>query len=468
MFGGLMKSKLYPHQKENLKFHLTMPRSADFSEMGIGKTLIALAKITHLIAKGTINKVLIICPCSVIPVWEKEIEKHTSLTYITLEGSLLDKGKILNEHPNEDIYIVSYDTIPGRKTTKNVLLKILFMLKFDMIVCDEVTFIKNYETLRFKAVRLLCDSTNQILFLTGTPITNRPDTIFTIYSALDQGETFGKNFYKARNKYFRNIGVTFPIWQIRETMKDELSHKIYTKAVRITKDECLNLPPKIFTPRYCELANEERKVYKPIAAEILRILRIGDTKINIPNALTKLSKLSQICSGFLYGNEGQVVTFSNNQKIKLLEEVLEEIGDEKVIIYTRWREDQRIICSTLERLHKSFRTLSGDSKDRKIPIQDFQEKEEVKILVANIAVGGYALTLTATRYIIYYSLSFALTDWLQSQDRIHRVGQTKTCFYIPLLVRDSIDEYIYESLEHKVDLAKTIIDPERLKKHLES
>lgn len=465
MFGGLIKSKLYPHQKDNLRFHLSQKRTADFSEMGTGKTAVALGKIAHLVAKGEITKTLIICPRSVIPVWANQIETHSYLSYTILEGSLFNKGKLLTARQNEDIYIVSYDSIPGRKSTKDILLKILLMFKFDMVVLDEVTFIKNYKTYRFQAVRMLCDVAKHVLFLTGTPITNRPDTIFTIYLALDKGETFGRNFFRARNKYFKNVGIVFPIWQVKETMKDELTQRIYTKAVRVRKEDCLSLPEKVFLPRYCELTEKQKILYKPIAEEIIKSLKIGEAKINIPNTLAKMSKLSQICSGFVYATDGKVVPVESGKQ-ELLREVLEEIGEEKVIIYTRWKEDIQIISHILDASKRRYVIIEGSTMDRKTPVDLFQNDPDIKVLIAQITTGGYALTLTASHYIIYYSLTFALTDWLQSQDRIHRMGQNKTCFYIPLLTKNSIDEYIYESLERKIDVAKAIIDVKRLEKYL--
>ena len=461
MFGGLIKTQLYPHQKKNLAFHLAQARTADFSEMGVGKTLTALAKIAHLIAKGEINRTLIICPMSAISTWELEIKKHTHMTCLALKGDMWKKGELLTTKNSEDIYIISYDAIPGRARTRTILLGALMSFGFDMVVCDEVTFIKNYETVRFQSVLYLCDAAKYVLFLTGTPIANRPDSIFNIYRALDKGDTFGDNYFRARAKFF--TPGAFHQWYLRDEKKAELSHKMYLRAVRSRKDECLSLPPKIFSPRYCELSKDQRKIYEPVADELLKRFKIGEHKFRITTPLVKLAKLSQICSGFMYDNSGRPVYAEENAKAKLLEEVLEEIGDEKVIIFTRWKEDQRVVQKVAGGLRRPYRCLSGETRDRGKVIQDFQEDAGVKVLISNISVGGYAVTLTASAYAIYYSLNFALTDWLQSQDRIHRVGQTRMCQYIPLLCKNTIDEYVHKALEKKVDLSTSIVDPNLLK-----
>jgi SNF2 family DNA or RNA helicase len=461
MFGGLIRSKLYDHQRGNLTFHLGQNKTGDFSHMGTGKTLTAMGKIAHLVAKGEVGKTLIICPMSAIAVWEIELSKHSSLNYVTFKGQLFEKGEMMNKYPAEDVYIISYDALSGRKRTKNILLNALLAFHFDMVVCDEVTFIKNYETLRFKAVKKLCDAAKHTLFLTGTPTDGRPDTVFNIYLAMDGGITFGTSFPKFRNKYYRNVSAGFPVYKIRETMVDELTHKMYLRAVRVRKEDCLTLPPKVFAPRYCELSKSVREVYDPVREELLRRFKIGEHKFRITNPLTKLSKLSQICSGFMYDNRGIAVYTKDNAKVELLREVLEEIGNgEKVIIFTRWREDTKIVSEALKSINRSFRELAGTTTERKEIIKEFQGEASLHTLVSHITVGGYSTTLTAASHVIYFTLNFALTDWLQSQDRIHRDGQKKTCIYIPLLCKDTVDTYIYRALEKKVDLSTQIVDPE--------
>lgn len=459
MFGGLIKTPLMDHQRTNLDFHLVQPRTADFSEMGCGKSLIALGKIAHLIMKGEINRALVISPMSAMASWEIEIKKHTGMTCVPLRGQLFEKGEILTKNQKEDIYLISYDSIPGRKRTRNIMLSALRAFGFDMVICDEVPLIKTYETLRFQSVVQLCDDAKYVLFLTGTPITNRPETIFNIYRALDRGETFGTDLLRTRNKYFRQVGVGFPVYKLREDKRDELTHKMYLKAIRIRKDECLSLPPKIFSPRYCNLSDEQHHIYYPVAEELVKKFKMGDHKFRIMNPLTKLSKLSQICSGFMYDDSGKAMYIKDNSKASLLEEVLNEIGEEKVVIYTRWKEDVPIVSQVLRSLGRRSVSLLSETKDRKAVIESFQDDPEVKVLIASTEVGGYSITLTASSYAIYYSLNFPLDDWLQSQDRIHRKGQTKTCVYIPLMVNNTVDTYIYGHVAANVDLATSIVDP---------
>jgi SNF2 family DNA or RNA helicase len=461
----MLKSKLYRHQKRNLQFHLLYNRSADFSEQGTGKSLIALAKISMLKQAGVLDKVLVVCPRSVIDVWKKEIEKHTDLTSISLTGSLQDKMDMLEKEA--DIYILCYDSIPGRKNTLGKMLMALQNKYFDFLIGDEVTHIKSYTALRTQAVTLLCDSISKVLFLSGTPISNNPSSIFTLYRALDS-RIFGTNFFRARGYYFQNHGGKFPDWRIRPEMQDELTRRMYQIAVRVKKDECLDLPSKVWLPRYTDLKADQKSLYTPIAQDLLKHITLPAGRIDIKNAMTKMSKMSQITSGFLYTTKDTAI-FTSNPKLDLLNEVLDEVGSDKVVIYTRWKEDLSMIVGLLKKRRMRHLTIESTTKDRGKVVTFFQTMPKYRALVSNVSTGGYALTLTASHYIIYYDFNFSIIDFLQSQDRIHRIGQTKTCFYIPLLVKSSIDEYIYESLMKKVDIAKGISDKEginRLKENL--
>lgn len=473
------KSKLMAHQKEHLKFHLKHPHSANWSEMGVGKTVVALKLITILKNIGLVDKVLVICPLSVLHTWELEAEKHTTLTTLPLVGTLFDEDKDGNKIPGEklrslaqkaDIYLISYDSIPGRRSKKydtyGIMMGALLSRGFDQIIADEATMIKGYGTLRTRAVTILCDKTPYSLFLSGTPISNNPSDIFNIYRAFDGGKTFGKNFFAARNKFFQNVGYAFPKWELKEEMKEELHNKLYSLAVRVRKDDCLDLPPKIFSPRFCYLTNEQKSYYIPIVEDLIKTLDLEEGQVKIRSAISKLIKLSQITSGFLY-TDNEPFIFKENPKADLVLDLIKEIPKEKVIIYCYWQEDVKILSRLLQSDGFEAGTLYGatPSAERGKVIDAFQ-KGGLQYLIANIGVGGYGLTLSASSTILYYNLSFKAIDFLQSQDRIHRYGQAKTCLYMPLLMRNTVDEYIYNSVVKNVAIAESIMDGTELKENI--
>jgi SNF2 family DNA or RNA helicase len=475
----IFKSILMQHQKEHLKFHLLHPHSANWSEMGVGKTVVALKLASVLYNAGLIDKVLVICPLSVFHTWEIEVEKHTNFSVTPLVGTLFDKDRDGNKVPGKklknlqkesDIYLLSYDSIPGRRTkeydTYGVMVGALLDKQFDLVIADEVTLVKGYGTLRTKAVTILCDRTPYTLFMSGTPISNNPSDIFNVYRALDGGKTFGKNFFAARNKFFENIGYAFPKWVLREELKGELQRRMYSIAVRVRKDDCLDLPPKIFSPRFCYMTDEQRVYYIPFAQDLIKTLEVEEGKIRIRNALSKIIKLSQITSGFIYTDD-QTHFLRSNPKMDVVEQVIKENPGEKIIIYCYWQADVKILYERLRDLGCAVGTLHGATpSSERGKVTDAFQKGDLQILVANITCGGYGLTLTASSTIIYYNLSFKVIDFLQSQDRIHRHGQAKTCLYIPILTRGTIDEYIYETIVKNTAIAQNIVDGTDLKESI--
>lgn len=464
------QTSLFPHQKDHVKFHLKHPQSANWSEQGTGKSVIALKYLITLINAGIIERALIVCPLSVSHTWELEVAKHTNAKIVSLEGSLDNKLALLNKPSN--LYSISYDSIPGRRSfskgydTFGILLTALLKKEFNVIVADEVPLIKTYGALRTKALTFLCDTIPYHLFLSGTPITNKAFEIFNIYRALDGGKIFGKNFFSARRKYFSNVGFAFPKWELKEEMKDDIIQKMYQIAVRVRKEDCLDLPPKIFSPRFGYLSKEQEQFYIPIVEELLRIIQTEQGTIRIQNSMVKIQKLAQITSGFLYTDKEPYI-FEGNPKLELCMEELDKIPNEQVIIYCYWVEDIKIISKKLNERGESYTTMYGKTpQSERAKIIDSFNNKKVHILVSNIGVGGYGLTLVTSSTIIYYDFSFKSQDFTQSQDRIHRIGQTKTCWYMPLMMRKTVDEYIYNNLQNKIQLAQSIVDGQELTNNL--
>lgn len=435
--------------------------------MGTGKTLVALEKIRILYNQNIIKNILIICPLSVLETWATEIVKHTTFNYTKLIGPLETKVKLLaNGAP---IFLISYDSIPGRKKTLGILFHLLLNKHFDMIILDEITHIKNFNATRTKTVTLLCNKINRVLALSGTPITNSPESVITIYNCVDGGETFGRNYFAARNHFFVNHGYGFPDWRLRKDTEEEFKKRLYFNATRQTKEECLDLPPKIFTERYTELIGIQRDIYRKIAQELLKELILPEGRVKIQNSLVKLAKLSQLTGGFLYTDKKAQI-FDENPKLELLKEVIEEIPQtDKIIIFAKWTQDIKTIAKQLDILRINHVILSGQTKDRGKLINNFINIANIKILLSQITTGAYGLNLTCSSVVIYYSLGFSSVEFWQSQDRIHRIGQDKSCVYISLLAENTIDTYIHDCLKKHTAISKSLLNDNyrlRLKENL--
>jgi SNF2 family DNA or RNA helicase len=467
-----IKTKLYKHQFDLLKFHLSKSRTLDASEMGVGKTLVAIYKAVTLYNYGFIKDILVVCPKSVMETWCRELRKHSDFTYAKLEGSVDRKVETLYDKAYE-VIIVSYDSLSERHKTKTsgILLNAVLNRRFGMVICDECTHIKSFKAARTEAVTKICDNARYTFFATGTPITNKVESVFTIYRAMDRGATFSRNFFAARNKYFIDCGYGFPVWELRESMKEEFHKRLYDRAIRLRKDECMNLPNKIFAERFVNMTPEQLNIYNTIAQSILDTLILEEGKMKVKNPMVKLSKLSQITSGFVYTDD-KTKRFDSNPKLDAISDILSETPEsEKIIIFTKWREDIDILTEFLDKLNIGYVWMDGTTKDRGEVLSDFENFNNCRVLVSQIQVGAFGLNLQFASNVIYYDLDFSLISWLQSQDRIHRRGQKKKCVYSVIMCNNSIDEYIYQSLQRGVDLSKSILDKDsvfRLKTTLEA
>lgn len=455
-------TNLYKHQVASVfQFHIKSPKTADWSDCGVGKSLMALSKFDALVASGVAKYLLIVCPLSVMSSWRDEIAAHTDFKVTTLTGSM--EQRIAKLQNKSEIFISTYDAIASRGSGKLYMFAAL-LDKFhgkNMIVCDEATMIKSIEAKRTQALIALCDAIEYSMFLSGTFVPQDLQDIFTIYRAMDGGETFGQNVYAARAKYMRNIGDMFPKWELAPEMKDQFVQKLYTRAVRLRKEDCVELPEKVTEIRKSYLTQQQAMHYNAIRKGLHT--ELDEKDISVSNILDKMGKLQQIVGGFIYDKMGKAHSFPAS-KYDLLGEILHDIGDDKVIIYARYREEINKIGNRLYELgYRSVELHGGLSeKTRAANIHYFRTDPSIKALVAQISTGGYGLTVIEANHIIYFSMTFSLIDFKQSQDRIHRIGQTKTCVYHYLLTEDEfkvpIDEYIYNSLSKNNDVARSFSD----------
>jgi SNF2 family DNA or RNA helicase len=242
---------------------------------------------------------------------------------------------------------------------------------------------------------------------------------------------------------------------------DELKEKIDRFAFRVTKEECLDLPEKLYTRREVELTEGQEKAYNQMKAMALAQLDQG--MVSTVNALTQLMRLHQIVCGHVKLDNGQVVDLPNKRVDELLS-VVEE-SDGKMIIWANYRHDIEAIKLALSKTYgmNSVGTYYGDTEEdeRRRVVREFQDPDsELRFFVGNPKTGGYGLTLTAASIVVYFSNSFDLEVRLQSEDRAHRIGQTKSVTYIDLITPKSVDEKIVQALRDKIDIATQVMGEE--------
>jgi SNF2 family DNA or RNA helicase len=238
---------------------------------------------------------------------------------------------------------------------------------------------------------------------------------------------------------------------------DELKEKISFVSFIVRKEECLDLPPKVYERLIVEMSPEQKRVYTDLKNKFLA--EYDGKELTVLNKLTLIGRLQQITGGFFpYSDEinnTEIKPFSNNPKLNRLKQDIEEAGDEVLIIWARFVAELHTIHSNLITAfpNKTIRLYYGKTakEERKCIIDEFKNGN-VHILIANPRTAGIGLNLQRSRFQYFYSNSHSLEDRLQAEDRSHRIGSTQTVLYKDIIMKDTIDESVHRVLSRKKNL----------------
>lgn len=450
-FDFSAKTKPYPHQAEAIEFIKDKEIVPLFDEQGLGKTKIVLDALCFDIESGLIDGALIICKKSLLCTWEDEIKKHSHLSSITLRGSATEKGyKFLGF---AHFYLVNYDSL----LTELERIKMFLKVKNLAIVLDESHKIKNPLTKTAQAIFDIKSYAKKRIIITGTPIANRPEDLWAQFYFLDDGKLLGADYEHFKSKYCpverRGKLSSMDLKKI-STLKTILN-KV---SIRRLKDNVLELPEKRYQDVYVTLKGQQQELYESLRKNLfIEIQNLDGQQIidEATNILKKLLRLTQIAS-----NPSLIDAHYKEEPIKFLkmDEIAKDIisRNEKVVVWTSFVDNIR----ELRRRYKSFNPLMlfGEIpiEERNRIVKKFQNYEDYKILIANPSAAREGLTLTKANNAIYLDRNFNLVDYLQSQDRIHRISQTKVCNIIKIIAKETVDEYIDDILFRKQDVAQYI------------
>lgn len=438
-------------------------QASDFcsNKMGVGKTLTSIATMGAMYEMGAIERVLIVAPTSVCPVWPKDMQEQADFTFTTalLTGAKDKRIKALKALDKVGDGTLKVAVINFESCWRDEIFDSLIEYDADLIIADESQRIKSHNAEQSKAMHKLGDLARYKLILSGTPVQNNAIDIYSQYRFLDPS-VFGTNFYAFRGKYAIMGGFNRKqIVGYRDL--DELIKKEYSIAYRVTKEEALDLPEQTFIVRNIPLEGKAKALYQELKRNSYAELDNGDT-VTAPTVLTKLLRLQQFTGGYIQPDDG-APEFVFDGKIKALEDIIDDyvIGEgKKLVIFCRFRPEIGLISKLVEKKKIGYQAIYGDIKieDRGEIVKDFQENPKTMIFLAQIDTAGLGITLTAADTCVYYSANFNYAAYSQSLSRIHRIGQRNTCTYIQLVVEHTIDRDIYKALEAKEDLANTIVN----------
>lgn len=432
---------------------MTSKGCAFLMDMGTGKTITTIALAGTLHHKHKITQMLVVCPKSIVDVWEQEFEKFADFPYqlAVLDGTSAKKADTIRYMIGNglQIIVVNYESCWRLEAE-------LTRWHPDMIVCDESSKIKNPQAKCSKALHRLGKISSYNLILTGTPITNSPLDFFSQYKFLDES-IFGGSFYGFR-AYYAILGGFQNHQIVGYKHLAELVEKAHSIAYRIRIDEAVDLPEFVEEVRPVKLEQNAQKVYDGIEKDSFAELMNGE--ITTRNVLTQLLRLSQITGGFVRNDDGDDTQQLSTAKLDALEDVIDSCMEEgkKVIVFARFVPEIEAISRMLRKKNIGYALIKGDVKDRAEQVSTFQTDPDTKVFVGQLQTTGMGLTLTAGSVCVYYSLDFSYANYQQSMARVRRIGQTKRGVYIHLVCKDTIDEKVMGALKQKADVSKLLVD----------
>jgi SNF2 family DNA or RNA helicase len=467
------KNKPFVHQAAYLQRFWEHPTSALFAEMGTGKSFMLINNAAMLYDKGKINAMLIVAPKGVYRNWYKsEIPKHMPehISYkmacwnpTPRKAEKMEMEAMFNAVDDLRILIMNIEAFSTEKGQQ--FAKIFLRVTDAFMAIDESTTIKTPTAKRTKSIVKIGKEARYRRIATGSPVTKSPLDLYSQCDFLGESCLNYNSYYAFQARYAILVERKMPTHTFKQVVGyrhlDELKDKLDRFAFRVTKDECLDLPDKIYLRRDVDLTSEQKKAYEQMKLMALSVLDQGLVSTN--NALTQLMRLHQIACGYVKLDDGQEIDLPNNRLSELMDLLAESDG--KVIIWANYRKNIQDIKLAIQKEYgmTSVATYYGDTDadERQEIVEKFSDpKSELRFFVGNPTTGGYGLTLVSSHTVVYYSNSFDLEKRLQSEDRAHRIGQTEKVTYIDLIATNTVDEHIVKALRNKINIASAVLGEE--------
>ena len=464
--------KPYKHQLTALEKSWNKQNYAYFMEMGTGKTKVLIDNMSMLYDKGKIDGALIIAPKGVVKTWyeqelpahlPKHIENVTILWQSNITKSQQEKLDSLFEI--ETALHILVMNVEAFSTDKGVKFAAKFLNSHKTLMAvDESTTVKTPTAKRTKNIIDLGKYAKYKRILTGSPVTKNPLDLYSQCEFLDPYLLDFTSYYAFRNRYaeMKTMHIRGRSIQVVNEFKNlgELSDTLGNFSYRVLKEDCLDLPDKIFTKRHISLTPDQFKVYQQMKKQAIAVLNGKVT--STMTVLTQLMRLHQITCGHFTADDGTTQLLPNN-RISELMNILEETEGKAII----WANYQRDVNQIIQAIVKEYGEESvvdyyglTPQDDRQENIKKFQNGDECRFLVGTPQTGGYGITLTKANTVIYFSNGYDLEKRLQSEDRAHRIGQKKAVTYIDIICEDTVDEKIVKALREKINIASEVLGEE--------
>lgn len=458
------KTQPYEHQLKAFGLCRHAEYFGLFMEMGTGKSKILIDNAFSLYAEGHIDRVIVMSLNGVHRQWvEQQIPEHApdypwdAHAYYSgmgvkatrgIEAAMADKSKL-------QWFTMAFESLASKKAQEMVLNWIHDANV--MLILDESQKIKNPSAARTKFLLKVSERVAYRRIATGTEVTQGVEDLFTQMKFLNPHILGHSSFYSFRNEYCRVAPIpNAPVGAYRIVgyqNLDKLKERVSGCTYQVLKKDCLDLPDKVYKQHLVEFTAEQRKAYDSMKKYMVSV--VGEGKVvEAPIALTMLMKLQQITSGHLIDDEGVTHPLKSNRPGAVLD-ILED--RKKAIVWARFVADIEMLRKVLIDAGYTVGVYAGGTSEEER--RRIVKPGEVDVLIANQQSAGAGLNLTHFDTAIYYSNSFSAADRWQSEDRIHRIGQTNKCLYVDLFSPDSVDGHIIKALQKKASIRDQMREP---------
>lgn len=437
-----MEFKPYPYQTYAINFIVQHPAAGLFLDMGMGKSVITLTALKEL----QIDKALVIAPLRPAKeVWPAEIQKWDhlqDLTYSLVLGAEAERLKALEQKVN--IYIIN------RENVKWLVEHYKQKWPFDCVVIDELSSFKSSKAQRFRALKAVRKYITRIIGLTGTPAPNGLLDLWSQLYLLDEGKALGRTKTSYIEKWFlpdKRNAVTIFSWKPKPGAEEEIYSRLSSCCVSMKVADYIQLPEQLYIEHLVELPKVVKDQYRTLEYDMLLPFKDGD--IDAPTAGVLVNKLLQLCGGAVYDENGKVKSF-HTEKLKALEQLVEEANEKPVLIYYAYKHER-------DRILRLFPNAVDLTQPGAIAAWN---AGQIPILLAHPASAGHGLNLQfGGNIIIWYSPTWSLELYQQANKRLHRIGQKETVLIHHITVKGGIDSRIFNTvLQQKEQRQDLLLD----------
>lgn len=431
-----MRYVAHNYQNYAKDFILAHKVSALFLDCGLGKTITTLTAINELMYDSfEISKVLIIAPLRVAQsTWKDEIEKWDHLNFLRYSivvGDEKERLKALKQ--NSDIYIINRENVDWLVTKSGI------DFNFDMLVIDELSSFKSHTSKRFKSLLKIRPYFERVVGLTGTPSSNGLMDLWAEFRVLDLGERLGRYITHYRNEYFlpdkRNGAVIFS-YKPQPNAEERIYRRLADMTISMKSTEYLKMPELILNELEINLDEEDQTKYKKFKKEM--VMTIQEKEIDAINAASLSNKLIQLANGSIYDEDKKFYEV-HNKKLDRLEEIIESANGKPVLVAYWFKADK-------ERIEKRFKVREIKTAD---DIKQWN-KGMIDLALIHPASAGHGLNLqSGGSTLVWFSLTWSLELYQQTNARLYRQGQKDTVVIHHLITKNTIDEDIMKSLKRK-------------------